>query len=330
VAVFLLCFGLTGAAQGQDPSAFEGRRITQVIFDPPQQPLQAAEIDRILPVKAGQMYTSASIRTAIERLYATGRYQDIQVDATGADGVQVTFLTKNSWFVGKVSASGDIADPPNAGQIVNASRLQLGGPFDPAQIPAAVGNIRKLLVENGYFEPKIDPQLQYDDTYQQVHVTFAIVTGQRAHYEPPGISFGGSGDTSILTAEAITNASRWHRFLLPGYHGITENRTRKGIDSIRLKYQNSNRILATVVLNGIDPEEDGKNGKPEITVTPGPIVTVTHPAQRSPKGNCARTFLSSKNTRLTTICSTKGRTIFAIIFSRRGIPTSTSNSASKR
>jgi outer membrane protein insertion porin family len=281
VAVFLLCFGLTRAAQAQDPSAFEGQRISQVVFDPPQQPLQGPELNRILPVKAGETYVAANIRAAIERLYATGRYQDIQVDATsGTGGVQVTFLTKNSWFVGKVSASGDIADPPNAGQIVNASRLQLGGSFDTAQIPAAVENIRKLLVGNGYFEPKIDPQLQYDNTYQQVHVTFAIVTGRRAHYEPPGIS----GDTSILNAEAITKASKWRRFLLPGYHGITENRTRKGIDSIRLKYQNSNRILATVVLNGIDPEEDGTKGKPHITVTPGPIVNVTTPGTKISKG----------------------------------------------
>jgi len=285
VAVFLLGFGLTRAAHAQDPSVFEGQRIAGVLFDPPQQPVEARELDRILPVKAGGTYTAATIRAAIQRLYATGRYEDIQVDGfLGNGGVQVTFLTKNSWFVGKVSATGDIAEPPNAGQIVNASRLQLGSPFDISQIPAAAENIRRLLIENGYFDPRIDPQLQYDNTYQQVNVTFAIVTGGRAHYEPPGISFGTSGDASVLSEEAITKASRWHRFLLPGYHGITENRTRKGIDGIRLKYQNSNRILATVVLKGIDPEEDDKKGKPEITVNPGSVVTVTTPGTKISKG----------------------------------------------
>ena len=53
-------------------------------------------------------------------------------------------------------------------------------------------------------------------------------------------------------------------------------RTRSGIASIRLKYENSNRLLATVVLNSIEPEQDNakKNnpkGKPEITVTPGRV-----------------------------------------------------------
>jgi len=287
VAVFLLGFGLTKAAQGQDSpkqdlstSAFEGQRIVNVAFDPPQQPLEGSELFEILPVKRGQNYTAADVRAAIERLYATGRYADIQVDAsTVAGGVAVTFMTKNSWFVGKVSTSDDISDPPNAGQIVNASRLQLGDPFDAAQIPAAVENIRKLLVQNGYFAPKIEPQLQYDETYQQVNITFAIQTGKRARYEPPQIS----GDTSVLSQEVITQASHWRRFLLPGYHGITLNRTRKGIDSIRLKYENSNRLLATVVLNGIEPEEDNAKGKPEITVTPGPTVSITTPGTKISK-----------------------------------------------
>ncbi|HEX4134903.1 MAG TPA: POTRA domain-containing protein [Bryobacteraceae bacterium] len=296
VAVFLLSFELVGGVRAQDTSSaglssagrssvnptesnFEGRRIAGIAFDPPTQPLDASELREILPVKTGQNYSSANIRAAIERLYATGRYADIQVDADGAvDGVTVTFLTKNSWFIGDVNASEDIAEPPNAGQIVNASRLQLGDPFDMTQIPAAVENIRKLLVQNGYFEPKIDPHFEYEDRYQQVNITFAIKTGKRARFETPKID----GDTTVLSADAITKATRWRRFLLPGYRGITQNRTRSGIDNIRLKYENSKRLLATVVLNGITPDEKGK-GKPEITVSPGPTVSITTPGTKISK-----------------------------------------------
>ena len=278
VAVFLL----TAAAHAQEAS-FEGQRIANVVFDPRKQPLEQRELDEILPVKSGQIYDAADIRAAIERLYATGRYQDIQVDAGtldgGVGGISIKFITKNSWFIGKVSATEDFAEPPNPGQIVNASRLQLGDPFDMAQIPAAVENIRKLLVQNGYFEPKIDPRIQYDITFQEANITFAIQTGKRARYETPRIS----GDTSVLSADAITKATKWRRFLLPGYRGITLNRTRIGIAGIRLKYENSNRLLATVVLNGIEPEEDNKKGKPEITVTPGPTVTITTPGTKISK-----------------------------------------------
>src|SRR5580658_291757 len=248
VAVFLL----TTVVQAQEAS-FEGQRIASVVFDPEKQPLERRELDEILPVKPGQIYAAADIRAAIERLYATGRFQDIQVDANNSEGgVSVKFITKNSWFIGKVSVTEDFAEPPNPGQIVNASRLQLGDPFDMAQIPAAVENIRKLLVQNGYFEPTIDPRFHYDNTYQQVNITFAIQTGKRAHYEAPRIS----GDTTVLSEDVIATAAHWRRFLLPGYRGITLSRTRSGIASIRLKYENANRLLATVVLNGIEPEQN--------------------------------------------------------------------------
>jgi outer membrane protein insertion porin family len=279
VAVFLLSFlflspGLTTGAYAQN---FDGQTIVSVSFNPPEQPLDARELSGILPLKPGQNYAAANIRAAIERLYDTGRYQDIQVDAEPANGgVSLTFLTKNSWFIGHVTATEDFAEPPNTGQIVNASRLQLGQPFDAAQIPAAVENIRKLLIQNGYFAPKIDPRIQYDNRYQEANVTFSVETGPRARYATPKIS----GDTAILTADAIDKATRWRRFLLPGYRGITLSRTRSGIDKVRLKYENSHRLLATVVLNGIEPEQDNKVGRPSITVNPGPTVTITTPGTR--------------------------------------------------
>ena len=277
VAILLLC-GLQCRVQAQD---FQGRTIVRVGFDPPMQPIEANELSGILPVKTGQPYRSADIRAAIERLFATGRYQDIEVNADTVDGgIAVTFITKISWFVGHVGAREDFAEPPSTGQIVNASGLQLGQPFDESQLPAALENIRKLFVENGYFAPKVEPKIQYVSSYQEADVTFAIDTGKRARYEEPKIS----GDTTVLSAEQIDRATRWRRFLLPGYRGITLSDTRKGIDRVRLKYENSHRLLATVVLTGIEPEEDNRKGRPSITVNPGPTVDITTPGVKISKG----------------------------------------------
>ena len=231
LAVYLLGVVFATRVEAQTIAAFEGQTVASVGFEPVQQPLDAGEMTRILPVRTGQPYRAADIRAAIERLYATGRYQDIQADASpAAGGVAVRFITKVSWFVGDVAADEDFSEPPSAGQIVNASRLDLGAPFDPAQIPAAVENIRKLLIDNGYFNPRIDPELEYESAYQQVNITFKIKTGRRARYSEPSIS----GDTSVLSEMQIIDATRWRRFLLPGYRGVTQTRTRSGIDRIRL------------------------------------------------------------------------------------------------
>lgn len=260
---------------GQD---FEGQRVVNIAFNPPAQPVEGRELFEILPIKTGQNYSAASIRASIERLFSTGRYEDIQVDASpAAGGVAITFITKNSWFIGNVSAIVDFGEPPNPGQIVNASRFQLGEPFDDTQMPAALENIRKLLAQNGYFDATVDPELSYDSTYQQVRITFVVKAKRRAHFERPEIS----GDTSVLKEDAIIKATRWHRLLLPGYRGVTATRTRSGIDGIRLKYENANRLLATVTLIDIVP--DGKYGKARIAVDPGPTVAVTTPGTKISK-----------------------------------------------
>jgi len=281
VAVLLLQIGFGIRLPAQIPPAsagFEGQRIAKIDFEPSQQPLESGELSRLLAVSPGQAYNAANIRTSIERLYSSGRYDDIMADVLPAsNGLTVTFITKNSWFIGNVNAIADFSAPPNAGQIVNASRLQLGDPFDMAQIAPAVESIRKLLVDDGYFDPKIEPEYEYDQAYQQIRITFKVTTGNRARYETPQIT----GDMTVLDAAAIVKATRWRRFLLPGYRGITLNRTRTGIDNVRLKYQNSNRLMATVVLNGIDP--DGRRGKPRITVNPGPTVKITTPGTKISK-----------------------------------------------
>ena len=285
LAVCLTHCALVAVARAQDPSlsnqsapdqslpktAFEGRRIVNIAFDPADQPLEPAEIHRILPVARDQIYHSSAVRAAIERLYATGRYRDIQVDATPADGgVVIRFITKNSWFIGHVAVDSDLSDPPTAAQIVSASRLTLGVPFDELSLQAAEDNIRRLLTENGYFNPAVSHRLDYDARYSEVRITFVIDSEKRARYGYPDIQ----GDTSVLSTNAIVRATRWRRLLLPGFRGITQARTRTGIDNIRIKYQNANRLLATVTLKSIDEGANGNVGTPRIVVNPGPVVNV--------------------------------------------------------
>jgi outer membrane protein assembly complex protein YaeT len=255
----------------QSPQSFDGQTVIRILWAPDPQPIAIAELIAMVPLKKDQPYRTSAVRASIERLYATGRYRDIQVDTMPVDGgVTVRFITKGAWFIGHVGVESDVADPPSPGQIASASRLDLGVPFDEDAVPAAEVSIRKLLTDNGYFDPIVNHRLDYDAVFQQVNITFAIDTGKRAKYSAPQIR----GDASILSAEALDKATRWRRLLLPGYRGITQSRTRSGLDNVRLKYENANRLLATVTLDNIDPSADRKTATPEIAVKPGPVVEI--------------------------------------------------------
>src|SRR3954454_943722 len=76
---------------------YEGMQVVNIRFEPQEQPLEGAELFEILPLKRGQTLRRSVVRESIERMFATGRYSDIQVEAEPYNGgVIITFHTKNS------------------------------------------------------------------------------------------------------------------------------------------------------------------------------------------------------------------------------------------
>src|SRR5581483_740499 len=111
------------------------------------------------------------VHETIERLYATGNYEDIQVEAQrSGDGVLVRILTKNSWFIGNVSVGGHVSDPPNRGQLVNVTQLNLGQPFTESDVPPAQNEIKRLFDANGLYGARIRPEVIYEPDTQQVSI----------------------------------------------------------------------------------------------------------------------------------------------------------------
>jgi outer membrane protein assembly factor BamA len=119
----LMCFVAAQPARlAAQASAYEGKTVVNILFDPRDQPLENAEIAEMLPIKRDQPFHMSTGRAAIERLFATGRYADIQLDVEPYNGgVIVKFITKNSWFIGNVAVFGHISVPPNIGQLVSTT-----------------------------------------------------------------------------------------------------------------------------------------------------------------------------------------------------------------
>src|ERR1700743_2599763 len=76
------------AASGQSTQVLEGRTIQRIDFDPPAQPLPRAALDRLHPLAAGSALHQADVRQSLQKLFDTGRYADVTIDAEPAgDGV---------------------------------------------------------------------------------------------------------------------------------------------------------------------------------------------------------------------------------------------------
>lgn len=204
-------------------------------------------------------------------MFATGRYLDIAVDAqpAGADGVAIVISTKNSWFIGRVAVDGKLPEPPNISQLVNASRLDLGQPFNQADVKTAQANITHLLVQNGFYESTVTPSLDYSDIANEVHVTFHIVTGRRARFWIPSIA-----GNPQLPEKTIVRATHWKKLFINRWQPISQTRVRQGLDGVRHKFGKSDRLLATVELKSLDYDAAHRRATPHLEIQAGPVVSV--------------------------------------------------------
>jgi outer membrane protein assembly factor BamA len=265
-----------------EPSDYEGKKIARILFVPREQPLEPEEIHRILPVKEQTPLRLDDVRAAIDRLYATGAYADIQVDAESRNGeVILRFITQNNWFIGKVSMEGELKDPPSAGQLVNSTRLQLGELETDEKVRQALNNIKQTFESNGLYRSTTQPRFTYEPRTSQVLVDFATDAGKRASYAKPAVS----GDP-VMPVEKVIAATKWKGWF--GWKPVTHSRTQKGLQNIRKQYLKQDRLMARVTLEKLTFDEDTETAQPALRVSAGPKVSVNTIGAKLSRGKLQR------------------------------------------
>jgi outer membrane protein insertion porin family len=262
----VLCSALLSAAADE----YEGKPIASVQFDPATQPLTFEQLMAMLPLRIGQPLRGSDLRGAIQRLYQTGEYTDIAVDATLAPtGVNIKFLTKPAYFIGYFDIKG-VPEPPNEGQLLVATKLVLGGPYTPSDTSAAVERIVDLLKRNGFYNAGVEPATSTRPSTQEVHIDFSADPGQRAKFD--GLVANGN---ALRPLDNLINSSGWKRFRgWFGWHELTETRLQNGLDNIRSWYPKHDHLLAQVTLENLGYDSEANTVTPVLSINPGPPVLV--------------------------------------------------------
>ncbi len=260
----LLCRGAS-----EQTSWLEGRRIVDIQYMP-RKILHAEDLERAQALRKGQPFRAEDVAKAIDNLFASGRFEDIRVDAEPAgDGVAVRFVTQPAWFVGGVLVDGKVLQPPSRGEITGTTQISLGARFRTEDVDHAVSRVKQLLNVNGLYEAEVTPEAERDDRSQQVFLTFHLREGKRAKYQVPVIH----GETK-LPDDTIVRATGWRMRLVKWWKRVTEARTREGIQGILEKYQTQDRLTARAELAKLDYDHERRRVTPNLNITAGPRVKV--------------------------------------------------------
>ena len=270
-ALLLFATATVNPLPAQAPK-YEGMTITNIQFDPKEQPLEPTELHEILPLQMNRPLRLADVRASIDKLFATGRYTDIQVDAqTYNGGVAITFRTRNRWFIGAVAIGGRVRNPPGAGPLENATNLELGEPFSEAKLNAAIAGQQRLMEQNGLFRATVQPGLDWDTTadYQQVNLRFDVASGRRARFGIPVFA----GDLKMDLSKILT-ATKFRRWLIGTWKPMTAQRVRLALDGLRSLYEKENRLEAKVSIESVKYDPETNSAIPVLNVDAGPRIQV--------------------------------------------------------
>jgi len=251
-------------AQTSDMSAYEGKMVQSILL-PGVQKDDLQHLLDLLPQKVGEPLDRNHVRDSMRTLYATGRFADIQAEAMpSGDGVVLTFVTSQNFFIGAVEVEG-APTKPNGVQIVNAAKFQLGELYNQEKLTRALENIQQLMVENGYYEARVTAESTSNVTTQQVDILFHVTPGAQAHVGE--IKVTGTSNLQPADVQSIAHMDPGDR--------LTAARITDSLQRLRKKFQKENRALAQVSIASQEYRKEKNVVDFTFQIDPGEVVVIS-------------------------------------------------------
>jgi outer membrane protein insertion porin family len=138
----------------------------------------AEGIQRLAQIRVGEVVNGPDIQEAIQRLFSTGEFSDVQIRVTPYTPAIFFIDVVERPVVGRYSFEG--LKHASHSTITDSVGLIGGGPLDPSKLIRAQAMILKLLGQEGFPRATVDTALAPDPSgLDQLDVTFRVNEGPR-------------------------------------------------------------------------------------------------------------------------------------------------------
>lgn len=229
-----------------------------------------------LPLQANQPLDRRKLRASVQKLFATRQFQDIQVEAEKDQRGEVTlvFIAEENYFVNGIFVDGVPQHAPTATQLINATKMELGELFTQDKLNEALQNIRRLLVDNGYYHGSATTTDKRNPTTQQIDIFFHLHAGRLA--KVGNVTF--RGDSGFDQAE-LPDITKLH-----AGDKVTAAHVRRALERLRKRYQRRDRLEAQVAVVDRTYHEDSNTLDYVFGIDRGPKIDVKVKGARLRKG----------------------------------------------
>jgi outer membrane protein assembly factor BamA len=216
-------------------------------------PLPSPRPEAFLTDLVGQPLDRARIRESLDRIWALGIFDSLEVEAVPQPGgVLLRYQVARRPHVERVDWSGDLGLA--AADLAGNAALALGGPGDPDRLERARREVLGRLQREGYLGATVALDVKEDPATNGRAVTFVVHAGEQARVGSIEIvGFTRADPTRLLEALGLREGDRFReRAYRDGVRALEENLHEQGFFEARVTArdpvwsQASNRVVLTV------------------------------------------------------------------------------------
>ncbi|MDW5264450.1 MULTISPECIES: POTRA domain-containing protein [Acidobacteriaceae] len=192
-----------------------------------------------LAQKAGEPFDPQKVRQSIRRLFASGRYRDVEVRGI-RHGNEVTLIFAGSarYYVGRVTIVG-VKSERLSSLLEYATKLNPGTALTRSAVQDGTDGIAETLQQQGYYQPKVSVKSVTDESGEQVNVTYTVDVGPQARIGQVEME----GPDPGLTLEQFKKTGR-----LKTGKKVNRDTTSNALTRLRSQYQKKDHLEAVVTL----------------------------------------------------------------------------------
>jgi outer membrane protein assembly factor BamA len=204
------------------------------------------------------------VRNSLRRLFATGLYRTVAVEAQReGNGVVLIYTGTPTIFLGRISVKG-VKNNQISNQLNYSTRLNPGTPYTDRKLSRAQELLQETLQQDGYYQGSVVPQTTIDRTNSEINVQLNIKTGKPARVGAVTVQ-GDSG----MTIPAFRKKAK-----LKEGSKVNSETVSHALNNMRKHYQKQQRLEANVSLASTQYQRPTNHLNYDFHADRGPIVRI--------------------------------------------------------
>ena len=275
IAVLVLAgaiFPQTKESAGKQPS-YDGQKVGSVdLVANPR--IDTSQYRNLILQNPGEPYSTEKVQATIKALDQTQAFSKVDLKVRpDPNGLKLMFVLEPAYYIGMVTFPG-AAKRFRYSRLLQVVNIQDQNIYQQSQVQAAESALLKFFADNGYFQAKVQTEVNTDDQNQLTNIAFNVQLGKHAGIGRVDIVGPPAAEDRKLERTLRSLRARFTGALLKPGKSYSATRIKSAVALIKKELGKENHPASTVKVNPPAYHPETNRADVSIQVDTGPDVDI--------------------------------------------------------